>query len=67
MHFAMGVRGHSPPPRENFEIVQFGVYLDQILSSKFFKNYHFLYKIFKKYHFLYKKNKFLDTWGNSMG
>ena len=34
------------PPRENFinwcNLVRFGVYLDQILSLKNFKNYHFL-------------------------
>ena len=36
------------PPREIFlkwcNLVRFGVYLDQILSLKNFKNYHFLYK-----------------------
>ena len=46
------------PPRENFlkwcNLVRFGVYLDQILSLKNIKNYHFLYKIFKNYYFLYK-------------
>ena len=39
------------PPRENFlkwcNLVRFGVYFDQILSLKNFKNYHFLYKKFK--------------------
>ena len=39
------------PPREIFlkwcNLVRFGVYLDQILSLKNFKNYHFLYKKFK--------------------
>ena len=56
-------------PRENFfkwcNLVHFGVYLDQILSLKNFKNYFFLYikfcklsffyKNFKNYYFLYKK------------
>ena len=58
------------PPRENFlkwcNLVRFGVYFDQILSLKNFKNYHFLYKKFKNYNFLYKKNNILDTqllWG----
>ena len=45
------------PPRENFfkwcNLVRFGVYLDQILSLKNFKNYYFLYKIFIHYLFLY--------------
>ena len=48
MRFARGVRGMLP--RENFfkwcNLVRFGVYLDQILSLKNFKNYHFLYKNF---------------------
>ena len=56
-------------PREIFSkwcnLVHFGVYLDQILSLKNFKNYYFLYikfcklsflyKNFKNYYFLYKK------------
>ena len=46
MRFARGVRGHAPP-RIFFKMVQFGVYLDQILSLKNSKNYHFLYKKFK--------------------
>ena len=41
-----GVRGMLP--RENFSkwcnLVRFGVYLDQILSSQNFKSYYFLYK-----------------------
>ena len=48
-------------PRENFlkwcNLVRFGVYFDQILSLKNFKNYHFLYK----------RINILDTrllWGN---
>ena len=40
-----GVRGHAP--REIFlkwcNLVRFGVYFDQILSLKNFKNYHFFY------------------------
>ena len=50
-------------PRENFlkcsNLVRFSVYLDQIVSLKIFKNYHFLYKNFKNYHFLY--NFFLNA------
>ena len=46
MRFARGVWGHAP--RENFfkwcNLVRFGVYFDKILSLKFLKNYHFLYK-----------------------
>ena len=38
-------------PREHFlkwcNLVRFGVYFDQILSLKIFKNYHFLYTNFK--------------------
>ena len=53
MWFVRGVRGHVP--RENLfkwcNLVRFGVYLDQILCLKNFKNYHFLYKNFKNYHF----------------
>ena len=49
------------PPRENFlkwcNFVRFGVYSDQILSLKNFKNYHFLYKNFKNCNFLYKRIK----------
>ena len=58
-------------PRENFlkwcNLVRFGVYFDQILSLKNFKNYHFLYKKFKNCNFLYKKINILDIrllWGN---
>ena len=47
------------PPRENFlkwcNLVRFGVYFDQILSLRNFKNYHFLYKKFKNCNFLYKR------------
>ena len=54
-----GVRGHAPP--RNFlkccNLVHFGVYLDQILSSKKILNYLFLYKNFKCYHFLYTNFK----------
>ena len=60
-----------PPPRENFlkwcNLVRFGVYFDQILSLKNFKNYHFLYKNLKNCIFLYKRIHILDTrllWGN---
>ena len=59
------------PPREIFlkwcNLVRFGVYFDQILSLKNFKNYHFLYKEFKNCNFLYKRINILDTrllWGN---
>ena len=52
-------------PRENFlkwcHLVRFGVYFDQILSLKNFKNYYFLYKNFKKCNFLYKRINILDT------
>ena len=65
MRFARGVRGHTPPPPRIFflkwcNLVRFGVYFDQILSLKNFKNYHFLYKYFKNcnfYYFLYKNFK----------
>ena len=44
MRFARVVRGHAP--QEIFlkwcNLVRFGVYFDQILSLKNFKNYHFL-------------------------
>ena len=69
MRFARGVRGHASP-RNFFKMVQFGafgVYFDQILSLKNFKNYHFLYKKFKNCYFLYKGINILDTrlpWGN---
>ena len=59
-----------PPPRIFFKgcnVVRFGVYFDQILSLKNFKNYHFLYKKFKNCNFLYKRLNILDTrllWGN---
>ena len=59
------------PPRENFlkwcNLVRFGVYFDQILTLKNFKNYHFLYKKFKNCNFLCKRINILDTrllWGN---
>ena len=46
-------------PRENFfkwcNLLRFGVYLDQILSLKIFKNYYFLYKIFINYPFFFIK------------
>ena len=46
-----GFGGMPPPPRENFykwcNLVRFGVYFDQILSLKFFKNYHFYIKNLK--------------------
>ena len=49
MHLFRGFGGMLP--REIFfkwcNFVRFGVYLDQILSLKYFKNYHFLYKKFK--------------------
>ena len=67
MRFARGVQGHAP--RENFlkwcNLVRFGVYFDQILSLKKFKNYHFLYK---KLQFYYKRINILDTrllWSNN--
>ena len=66
LHVARGVWGHAPP-RKFFKIVQFGVYLDQISTLKFFRkvlffiyfflNYHFLYKILKTTIF-YIKNKY---------
>ena len=73
MRFARGVRGHTPPPpREIFlewcNLVRFGVYFDQILSLKNFKNYHFLYKNFKNFNFIYERINILDTrllWGNN--
>ena len=55
--------------RENFlklcNLVHFSVYLNQILTLKNFKNYHFcLYKNFKNYEFLYKhKLCQLNTYG----
>ena len=59
-------------PREIFfkwcNLVRFGVYFDQILSLKNFKNYHFLYKNFKNCIFLYERINILDTrllWGNN--
>ena len=52
-------------PRENFlkwcNLVRFGVYFDQNLSLKNFKNYHFFYKNFKNCNFLYKRINILDT------
>ena len=59
-------------PREFFfkwdNLVRFGVYFDEILSLKNFKNYHFLYKNFKNCNFLYERINILDTrllWGNN--
>ena len=50
-------------PRENFfkwcNLVRFGVYLDQILSLKNFKNYYFLYKNFINYHFFIEISKII--------
>ena len=66
MRFARGVRGHAPS-RKNFKMVRLGVYFDQILSLKSFKNYHFLYKKIKTCNFLYKRINILDTrllWDN---
>ena len=60
MRYARGVRGYAPP-RKFFKMVRFGVYFDQILSLKTFKNYYFLYKKFKNCNFLYKRIKILDT------
>ena len=58
-------------PREYFlkgcNLVRFGVYFDQILSLKNFKNYHFYIKKFNNCIFLYKRINILDTrllWGN---
>ena len=54
-----GVRGHAPP-RKFFKwcnLVRFGVYLDQILSLKNFKNYYFLYNFFINFHFFNKNFK----------
>ena len=58
--FQIWVRGHAPP-RNFFKMVQFGVYFNQILSLKNFKNYHYLYKNFKNCIFLYKRINILDT------
>ena len=46
MRFARGVRGHAPR-LIFFKMVRFGVYFDQLLSLKNFKNANFLYKNFK--------------------
>ena len=43
------------------KMVRFGVYFDQILSLKNFKNYYFLSKNLKNCNFLYKRIKILDT------
>ena len=52
------------PPREFFfkwcNLVRFGVYLDQSLSLKNFKNYYFLCKKFINYIFFYKNFKNYD-------
>ena len=42
-----GFGGMPPPPDNFFKMVRFGVYFDQLLSLKKFKNDHFLYKNFK--------------------
>ena len=49
MRFARGVRGHAPPPIffKWCNLVRFGVYFDQILSIKIFKNTIFYIKILK--------------------
>ena len=77
MRFARGLRGHAPPIifLKWCNLVRFGVYLDQILTLKYFEKYHFLYILKKNYHFLYKNNypfyiniNISDTrllWGNS--
>ena len=57
----LGGFGGMPPPRKFLKMVRFGVYFDQILSLKNFKNYHFLYKKFKNCNFLYKRINILDT------
>ena len=64
-----GGSGACPPPPENFvkwcNLVRFGVYLDQILSLKNLKNYHFLYNFFLNT-ISYIKIYILDTrllWG----
>ena len=46
--------------------MRFGVYLDQILSLKFFQNYHFLYKKFKihvEIHMIYSCTYMLGSTG----
>ena len=63
----LGGFGGMPPRKIFFQwcnLMRFGVYLDQILSLKNFKNYYFLYKnfnyshkIFINYHFFNKKFK----------
>ena len=45
MRFARGFGGM--PPDNFFKMVRFGVYFDQLLSLKNFKNDHFLYKNLK--------------------
>ena len=49
MRFAMGVRGHVPQEKilKWCNLVRFSVCLDQILSLKIFKNYHFYIKTSK--------------------
>ena len=60
----LGGFGGMPPPREFFfkwcNLMRFGVYLDQILSLKNFKNYYFLCNFFINYHFFYKNFKNYD-------
>ena len=57
-----GVSGACPP--RNFlkwcNLVRFGVYFDQMLSLKNFKNYHFYIKNLKIATFLYKRINILD-------
>ena len=60
MRFVRGVRGHASL-RKFFKMVRFGVYFDQILSLKKFKNYCFLYKNFKNCNFIYERINILDT------
>ena len=47
------------PPEKIFlkwcNLVRFGVYFDQILSLKNFKNYYFLYKKLKNFNFYMKE------------
>ena len=68
MRFARGVRGHAPP-RIFFKwcsLVRFGVYLDQILSLKYFKNYYFYInnlKIHVKIHINYSCTHMLGRSG----
>ena len=62
----LGGSGACPPPPDNFfkwyNLVRFGVYFDQILSLKNFKNYHFLYKNFKNCFGMYFEIIFNKKW-----